>query len=164
MLKIRFRPTYFSWWWFLLAFILSYVLTYLIRFITKRLSLYDKDPHKIKDDNDKVPSFGGIGIYLAIWLVYFIKYPMHLGQGDSWYLFISSTIVLLVGMLDDLFELKPLVKSLGILLAGTCLYLNTGIRFSSTVFLDQYFDKTPSLLTYLFTQLWLYGLDRKSVV
>jgi len=67
-----------------------------------------------------VPRIGGIAIYAAFWCA-----ALFLGNWDKgvWGLFLGSTIILIVGVIDDIYDIRPLVKLCWqILAAGLLLF------------------------------------------
>ncbi|ODA42378.1 MraY family glycosyltransferase [Desulfosporosinus sp. BG] len=80
--------------------------------------------------NRPIPRLGGIAIYAAFWvsaLVIFIwdkSYSMDaLSIMQIWGLFIGSTIIMIVGIWDDIYGMRPLVKLFWQILAAALLLL-----------------------------------------
>ncbi|NMA68768.1 MAG: undecaprenyl/decaprenyl-phosphate alpha-N-acetylglucosaminyl 1-phosphate transferase [Desulfitobacterium sp.] len=65
-----------------------------------------------------VPRLGGIAIYAAFWLA-----VIFLGDWNReiWGLFLGSTLIVAVGVIDDIFELRPAVKLVWQIIAATLL-------------------------------------------
>lgn len=116
----------------------------------------DKDPHHIKTEEDKgVASYGGVSIYLSFWISSVLAMPQILGLVRYQWLWIASTLVLFVGIIDDVIELSPMKKSLGIFLAVNLVYFMSGIEFSSRILpgdLPWFFGFIP----YLATVVWIF--------
>ena len=77
------------------------------------------------------PAFGGIAVFCSFWLGFFVMFPTLIIHSPQWNMFLASVIVLLTGIVDDYFELKPWQKSVGILLAANMIYFMTDVSFSS---------------------------------
>lgn len=125
------------------TFILSFGLTFLF------CKLFRQGP------DSKPASYGGLAIYASFWLGFFMMFPSLLFNSTPWYLFLSSTIILITGLLDDYYVLKPWQKSLGILIASHMVFFLTEVEFSSA-FLPAMPDWAFKFLSYFLTIIWLY--------
>ena len=158
---------------FCFSFILSLVLTPLFRGLALKFSLLD-NPEERKLHPEAKPLLGGIAIYLAFTLtvvinlivvVFLRRRPqlMSLLPGDIagrlmgvtvaqskvLAIFLGGTVILLLGIWDDLKKgIPPYVKLMGQLLAGVILVL-FGVRV--TLFL-------PSWLAIIITLVWVVGI------
>jgi len=98
------------------------------------------------------PLLGGLGMYLG-WMV-----PvMLLVEVDRavWGIIGGATIVVAVGLFDDLYELEPIVKFIGQLLAiGVAIYFDTRVTRLGVPFTDIMWH-LPVLLSILFTGFWM---------
>lgn len=103
----------------------------------------------------KVPELGGIAIFISFWAGFFMLFPMLLFNSSQWSIFIASGVILLTGMLDDRFVLKPYQKSLGILLAANIIYFSAGIEFSSAL-LPEIHPEVFEVISYCLTIAWIY--------
>ena len=101
------------------------------------------------------PSYGGIPIFISFWLGFFILFPSLLFNSSQWYIFLSSLVILLTGILDDYYVLKPWQKSVGILIAANMVYFLTEVEFS-TVFLPAVHPYIFLIMSYLLTITWIY--------
>lgn len=126
----------------LLTFSLSWILTWLLK-------------HYVKPRAKAVPEFGGISIFLSFWMGFFLLFPELLGNSSQGMLCFASFIVLLTGILDDLFVLSAWQKSLGLLLAANVIYFLTDIQLS-TIFLPQINAILFNTFTYILTIGWIY--------
>lgn len=142
---------------FLQVTLLSYVLTIVLFNIAKKKNWIDKDPHKIQNQQQSIASYGGIAIYLSFWIGAIFTIPQLLSSTSQLWLFIASTIILVVGIIDDTLELNPLQKSIGILLAANLLYFKAGIEFSSAL-LPNASPIIFEILSYIATILWIYAV------
>lgn len=133
--------------------VLSYVLTIVFRKLAKRLNWVDR-PSLKKLHKYPLPTMGGICVYLAFWVIYFLFIPSTNQLADVFAIFFSSTIILLTGVIDDLYELKPWQKMTGILLGANILYFFTNIRVDSLT-IDWIGTIQFNQFSYLVMMLWI---------
>lgn len=117
----------------LIAFLISLLITPLVIIIYRRLGWVD-DPRKRKIDTHRepVPRGGGIPIFLALLISSLIFLPLdkHL-QG----ILIGLTIMIIIGVLDDRFDLNPYLRLiLMFLAAGAVVGAGIGIAFITNPF------------------------------
>jgi UDP-GlcNAc:undecaprenyl-phosphate GlcNAc-1-phosphate transferase len=106
---------------FIIALSLSLIFTLIVRSFTAREKIMDlPNGHNLHDR--PVPKLGGLAIYLAFLLplIYFTR-------GQYLALIISATIVLIVGLLDDLRGITPLGKLFGQVFAAIVL-IGSGVK------------------------------------
>lgn len=136
--------------------IFSIILSFGLKIIGTRLRWFDKDPHGIhKGESHRVITFGGIAIYLSYWLGAYIFLPQLLYMPSYYWIWSASTLILLVGIIDDTLELSPLVKSLGILLAAHIVYFFARVTFSSAL-IQGHSPLVLNAVSYLATIGWIY--------
>ena len=112
------------------SFVLSLFLTPVVRNIFRRLGLVDHPDHPRKLHNGPIPRVGGIAIALAYTLAFGLLLVTKLKAGDIvwnafpliWKLFPAAVLVFVIGLLDDLFRLKPWQKLAGQIAAATVAY------------------------------------------
>lgn len=110
---------------FLIAFFLSFVLTFLVQKLALRLKILDYPGGPRKIHQKPTPLLGGLAIFLSYFLILFsifsfkpdffshyLKFENILG------FFLGSLILILGGILDDRFDLKPKWQILFIALAS----------------------------------------------
>ena len=112
---------------YLLVLLISAAVTYLVSGLCRRIALRtgalakvrDRDVHTIE-----MPYFGGVAMLAGVAAAILIAWQLpFLGrqatmQQDSRAVLVSATVICLVGVLDDLFELPPLAKFAGQILAA----------------------------------------------
>lgn len=130
---------------YLLSFVLSCVLclklTPLMRMAALRFGIVDKPDGKLKNQQEPVPYLGGLAVYIAFLVTLALTFdfePQVLG------LLLGGTIVLLLGLIDDLGVLSPYVKLLGQFLAAFVM-VKAGIRIQVT-FLAEWLSVPLSVL------------------
>lgn len=123
-------------WWipylsvFVTALVVTLATTPLARVIATKLGAVDK-PSKRRINKRTIPRMGGIAVFLALVAAVFVQYlgTKHLGwpiiftpgrySTLNYPLFgLSFVIIFLTGAIDDVFQLKPLVKLAGQILAA----------------------------------------------
>ena len=103
------------------AFLIALILTPIVRDISRSLNVVDR-PGQRKVHAYPMPRVGGIAIAIA----YGVSLITFSGSNPSvtaslapvWRLIPGAALVFLVGLLDDFFSLKPLIKILGLFAAA----------------------------------------------
>jgi UDP-GlcNAc:undecaprenyl-phosphate GlcNAc-1-phosphate transferase len=132
---------------FTLSLILSLYLTPVMRRAALQFGIVDRPDGRLKKHKKPMPYLGGIAIYLSFLLALaFSKFEFN---QEVLGLLLAGTIVMLLGLIDDLGFLKTWAKLAGQLIAVLVL-VKSGI-FIKLVFL-------PSYLSILLTFLWLVGM------
>lgn len=80
----------------------------------------------------EMPTMGGVAIFVPFYLSLFFLLPVPRSQLLP--IFIGSLVVLLTGMLDDWFDLPPIVKVIGILIGACFLYFMGDIALETMTF------------------------------
>jgi UDP-GlcNAc:undecaprenyl-phosphate GlcNAc-1-phosphate transferase len=135
---------------FILAFIISAFLTPLFRKIAIKTHFIDTPTGQLKKHTAPVPYLGGLAIYFAFLLVLMIaivKFQL-IGELPGLALLVGATIMALLGLVDDLFSLTPLVKFLVQTLAAT-LIVGFGIRM-------KFISITP--ISWILSIIWIVGI------
>ncbi len=137
---------------FVLAAVLVYLLTPLMARFAHRAGVVDQPTDERRMHMAAVPLLGGLGIYLA-WLVSTVLL-VDISR-PVWGIMGGVTIVVSVGLFDDLFELEPIIKFIGQLLAiGVAVYFDVRITRVGIPFTD-IFIHFPTILSVLFTTVWM---------
>ncbi|MGT2926519.1 glycosyltransferase family 4 protein [Streptococcus cuniculipharyngis] len=118
--------------------LLSLILTPLVRFFAFRVGAVDK-PNARRINKVPMPSAGGLAIILAFMATSLIMMPQVLKNrlfDQSYFDYIlpvmlAGLFVGLVGLIDDMYELTPRVKLLGIFLAASLVWYCTDFHFDS---------------------------------
>jgi len=112
------------------AFALSIVInSFLLRFV-RTLGIRNQSEMTIRWSNQSKPAVGGISFYIC-YLMGFMFYAILFGQADVFRnsellgLFITITLAFLLGLSDDAYDTKPLIK-LGIQIACGVILISTG--------------------------------------
>lgn len=130
------------------------VLTPVFKLIAKKLKIVD-EPEARRVHEKVMPTMGGLTIYISFFLSAFFLIPTDGTQLLP--IFIGATVIVLTGMLDDLFELKPLVKIVGILAGAGSVYVFGDIALE-TMTLPYYGTIEFGAWQMPLTLLWIVGL------
>lgn len=148
------------------TFIFSFILTPLVRFISFRVGAVDK-PNARRINKVPMPSAGGLAIFLAFIVATLFLMPLvvknsHFNLHYFDYIFpvvLASFIIVIVGYLDDIYELKPKPKMIGIILAAVVIWGFTNFHFDSfkIPFGGPLLQFDP-ITTFIFTILWIVSI------
>jgi UDP-GlcNAc:undecaprenyl-phosphate GlcNAc-1-phosphate transferase len=93
----------------LAALFVTYLLIPVLRKVAKRINLVDK-PQKRKIHSEPVPLVGGVSIFIATTLILGLSLPFQLNLASHLNLFVATFILLLMGVIDDRFDLSAVLK------------------------------------------------------
>ncbi|MCI1290072.1 MAG: undecaprenyl/decaprenyl-phosphate alpha-N-acetylglucosaminyl 1-phosphate transferase [Lactobacillus sp.] len=112
-----------------LLVIIQAVITPFIRRLAFVLGAVD-DPNARRVNKKPMPTIGGLGIFVTYNIGCFIllrpQFPTH----ELFSLLLAESVIVLTGMIDDILELKPKQKMLGIFIAALVVYFLAGIRMN----------------------------------
>ncbi|EKU92995.1 Phospho-N-acetylmuramoyl-pentapeptide-transferase [Alloiococcus otitis] len=104
----------------IMAILMAFALTPLVRRLAFKLGAVDY-PNQRRVNTQPMPSLGGLAIYVTFFFIIFFLQPIQLRQ--SLPLFIAATIVVATGLIDDIKEISPKAKLLGIVIAALFIVL-----------------------------------------
>jgi UDP-GlcNAc:undecaprenyl-phosphate GlcNAc-1-phosphate transferase len=107
---------------FLTALIISLVMGPVIIRFAKKIGAIDK-PNDRKVHSREVTRIGGLGIYIAFIAAFVYIYSV---SQISLYILVGATIIVITGLLDDLFDLAPWQKLIG-QFAATSVVMMSGL-------------------------------------
>ena len=142
------------------TFLIAIVGTPLVRSLAFRVGAVDH-PNARRINKKPMPSAGGLAIFLAFVLATLVFMPMII-QKDVWHISYLRYILPVVGggaivaFIDDIFELKPLPKMLGIVMGAVIVWAFTDFQFDSfkIPFGGPMIQFGP-VLTFILTVLWI---------
>lgn len=118
-------------------------------FVFRKLALYlnivDMPDGGLKKQAKPVPYLGGLSLYVCFWVTMFVFTPCFC---NMWSLFVGTTIVVILGLIDDIVALTPSQKMFGQVLAGIWL-VSTGFCLAIEL---------PLYLQWAISLLWIIGL------
>ncbi|MGO2722758.1 MAG: glycosyltransferase family 4 protein [Lactobacillus sp.] len=88
------------------------------------------NPNARRMNTKPMPTIGGLGIFVTFNMGCFILFREQFPTHESFAVLLASSIIVLTGIIDDILELKPRQKMLGIFLAAMIIYFLAGIRMS----------------------------------
>ena len=102
------------------ALLLAFLLTPLMRNLALKTGILDH-PDQRKTHKQAMPLLGGFAIYLAFWITAGVVLFFSQGGGRFWGLFWGSTLILLLGLYDDIKGVSFRIKFAGQFLAALIL-------------------------------------------
>ncbi len=106
-----------------------------------RLSFFDRPDTGLKNHRIPTPYLGGLAVYIGSIVSIALLFPI---TDMVWFLIVGVTLLLFVGLIDDLIVLRPSQKWWGQVIAACCII--RGGFYSKELFLQAY---VPSLIPYL---------------
>ena len=131
---------------FILSFFLSLYITPRVRDVALKLNIVDVPDNSLKCHKDPIPYMGGFAIYVAFLITLALTFDF---RKEVLSLLLGGSIVLIIGIIDDLKSLSPGLKLIGQCLAVIAL-MKSGIRIKLTFF--------PIWISVPLTFLWLLGI------
>lgn len=95
------------------------ILTPVFKVVTRAFNILDV-PEERRVHDKGMPTMGGITIFIAFFFSSFVLLPIPYSQIVP--LFAGASVIVITGMIDDKYELKPLVKLIGIITAAGLVY------------------------------------------
>ncbi len=142
---------------FLLAMLVTAAATPLAIRIAPKIGAVDVPRDNRRMHKRPIPRFGGIAIYLGALVGY-----LRLGQMNqqTFGLLLGSTLILLLGIYDDIKGLRPRVKLAGQIACAAILYFFTiQIRGMANVLpWGPWYIAFPKAIAFLVTVLWIVGI------
>ncbi|SEA76785.1 UDP-GlcNAc:undecaprenyl-phosphate GlcNAc-1-phosphate transferase [Thalassobacillus cyri] len=135
----------------LLSFVTVVILTPLVKQLAFRIGAVDV-PDQRKVHKGIMPRLGGLAIYISfmVWLLTFAW-----NQPYTIYLFLGGTMIMLVGLLDDIKGLSPKVKMAGQILAAGIITAGIQIEY---IILPYDLELKFGLLSVPLTILWIVAI------
>ncbi|HEN0511406.1 TPA: undecaprenyl/decaprenyl-phosphate alpha-N-acetylglucosaminyl 1-phosphate transferase [Streptococcus agalactiae] len=148
------------------AFLLSIILTPIIRVISLKVGAVDK-PNARRINKVPMPSSGGLAIFLSFVVTTLFVMPMaasrHFIEVSYFHyilpVIIGGLVVTTTGFIDDIFELRPRYKMLGIIIAAVIIWKFTHFRFDSfKIPIGGPLLEFGPILTFFLTVLWIISI------
>ncbi|HET6496765.1 MAG TPA: MraY family glycosyltransferase [Thermoleophilia bacterium] len=137
---------------FIIAAAIVYVLTPLMGRLARRTGVVDTPTDDRRMHDLATPLLGGLGMYIG-WL--FAVVLLVRVDRPVWGIIGGATIVVVVGLFDDLYELEPIVKFFGQLLAiSVAIYFDIRVTRIGVPFTDIMLY-LPGAVSILFTAVWM---------
>ena len=148
------------------TFLLALVLTPIVRFIAFRVGAVD-EPNARRINKVIMPSGGGLAIFITFLVSTLIFMPLVLKEHvwlKSYFDYIlpvvvGGLIVTATGFMDDIYELKPKVKMLGIIAGAVVVWAFTDFHFDSfKITFGGPLLEFSSVVTFLLTIIWIISI------
>ncbi len=154
------------WGPFLVAAVIAAAATPLAIVFAPKVGAMDIPKDSRRVHNKPMPRFGGVAIYLGM-MVSLAVFAMH-AKGVS-AIMIGCTMMFILGLIDDLKNMKPVVKFAGQVLAATVVFaLGVRITFVRITFMEDILGVEPDafanavfiggMIDYIVTVLWLVAI------
>lgn len=111
-----------------LTMLLSAILTPLIKLLAFKIGAVDA-PGERRINQKTMPTAGGLAIFLSFSLLALWEFSSVLGFSNLSFVLLGALIVVVTGLIDDIKELNPRQKTLGITLASLVIYFWADIGF-----------------------------------
>jgi UDP-GlcNAc:undecaprenyl-phosphate GlcNAc-1-phosphate transferase len=131
----------------LISFLITLFLIPLLRKIAVRLGVVDVPDGKIKQHEKVTPYLGGVGVYAGFISGLALVFPV---ENQLFFLLVGVTLLLFLGLIDDLVALRPYQKFFGQLLAAFC-FLKGGLFLKEQFFYDFWYIGVLISLVWILT-------------
>lgn len=135
------------------AFLLSVVINAIMMRFVRNLGMRHQQDITVRWSNQSKPAVGGISFYIS-YLMGFMFYAIIFGQQDVFHnsellgLFITITLAFLLGLSDDAYDTKPLIKlGIQILCGFILIWTDNAVQLFDTAWIN-----------YLITVVWVIGI------
>ena len=145
---------------------MAVVLTPLVRFLALRIGAVD-NPNARRINKVPMPSAGGLAIFISFAISSLVFLPLivtHVHFFDTYFeyvlpIVVAGAVIILTGLIDDVRELAPLPKFLGILFAALIIWFFTDFHFDSfKIPFGGPLLVFPTWLAFCLTVLWIVGI------
>ena len=145
---------------------MAVVLTPLVRFLALRIGAVD-NPNARRINKVPMPSAGGLAIFISFAISSLVFLPLivtHVHFFDTYFeyvlpIVVAGAVIILTGLIDDVRELAPLPKILGILFAALIIWFFTDFHFDSfKIPFGGPLLVFPTWLAFFLTVLWIVGI------
>lgn len=118
----------------LISFLITFYLVPLVMSFAIRLKVLDVPDGKIKNHARATPYLGGVAVYIGFLTSLALVYPF---ENQILQFILGATLLLFVGLIDDLLCIKPYQKFFGQSVAALC-FLKAGFHLKELFFLSNY--------------------------
>lgn len=137
---------------FIITLVSSLIITPLTIKFAKRIGIVDK-PNDRKKHNGNIPLLGGVAVIVPVIIGLFYLQPQHYSMVA---IIIGAIIIITIGLLDDIYSLKPLTKLIAQITAAVVV-MSSGLMIEKlTVPLIGSVDL--GVFSYVITILWIVGI------
>ncbi|MBI2775445.1 undecaprenyl/decaprenyl-phosphate alpha-N-acetylglucosaminyl 1-phosphate transferase [Candidatus Dependentiae bacterium] len=127
---------------FLTSFLFTLYLVPLFSSIAFKLGVLDVPDGRIKKHEKPIPYLGGVAVYVG----FILSLALTLSFDNRLiFLLVGATLLLFIGLIDDLINLKPYQKFAGQFIAAFCL-VRSGLYLKESFFLNNFWGIPLSML------------------
>ncbi|AYW48212.1 undecaprenyl-phosphate alpha-N-acetylglucosaminyl 1-phosphate transferase [Tetragenococcus osmophilus] len=118
---------------------LSAILTPLLKLASFKIGAVDR-PDERRINNKTMPTAGGLSIFISFTVAVLWEFNNTLDSQRVWPMLLATLIIVLTGLMDDIFELTPSQKTIGIIIASLVIYFigDIGINTISIPFVGSF--------------------------
>lgn len=138
----------------IMTVIISLIITPLIKRISFLVGAVD-NPSNRRMNKEVMPTMGGVAIYLSTFISAFVLQPIN--KDFLIPIFFASTIIIITGVIDDLKEIKPILKVIGILSAALIIYYVADIGINN-ISIPYFGNVNVGWLSFPITMIWIVGI------
>lgn len=132
----------------IVAFGITFYMVPLLSAVAFKLGILDNPDGQLKNHKQPTPYLGGVAVYIGFITALALFSPFE----NNFFIFVlGSTLLLFVGLIDDLIAMKPSQKFIGQIIATVC-FLKGGF-YLKEIFLMS-FDQTIVQAFWLFISFW----------
>lgn len=113
-----------------ITMIISLILTPIIKLVSFKIGAVDR-PGDRRINTKTMPTAGGLSIFLAFSFALLWEFREMLPFDYVWPMLLGAAIVVFTGLMDDIFELSPLQKVMGLTIAAFVIYFVADIKIST---------------------------------
>lgn len=129
----------------LISFLITFFITPMLCRIALRLGVVDVPDGKIKRHERVTPYLGGLAVYIGFTSGLALVFPI---ENQFFFILVGTTLLLLLGLIDDLVAMQPYQKFFGQLIAVFC-FLKGGLFLKEQFFYDFWFVGIPLSLLWI---------------
>ncbi|KFN92670.1 undecaprenyl-phosphate N-acetylglucosaminyl 1-phosphate transferase [Tetragenococcus muriaticus PMC-11-5] len=100
---------------------LSVILTPLLKLLSFKIGAVDR-PDERRVNNKTMPTAGGLSIFISFTVAVLWEFNNTLDSQRVWPMLIAAFVIVLTGLMDDIYEITPAQKTLGIIFASLVVY------------------------------------------
>lgn len=119
----------------LISFLVTFYVVPVLSAVAYKLGIVDIPDGRIKNHAHSTPYLGGLAVYIGFIIGLALVYPL---DNTLFSLLIGSTILLFVGLIDDIVVMQPYQKLFGQILAALC-FLKGGLFLHEQFFSDMWY-------------------------
>jgi UDP-GlcNAc:undecaprenyl-phosphate GlcNAc-1-phosphate transferase len=132
---------------FIISFLITFYFVPLLSAIAHKLGVVDVPDGRIKVHEKTTPYLGGVAVYIGFISGLALVFPL---ENSIFSLLVGSTLLLFIGLIDDLVVLKPYQKFCGQILAAFC-FIKGGLYLKEQFFHDHYLIALPISMLWILT-------------